>query len=655
MEREEKGRAREGKKQEEFMGIKLQRGILVGKRGGTCTTPSPTWKFGSVQPHECSRTEQQDLVFQTNDTTTTTTLSARKLGANLWEALPLLTAAKMSKVGGARFPHRRRRNQKDKGFQLPTQLDEEIPGKPHEEPESDSSLRRHVAASLIQYHRAIERNGHALQPVSPASYSSSMEVAPYNPAITPSSSVEFKGRLGESTFNLKTSTELLKVLNRIWSLEEQHASNISLVNAMKRELEHCHARNKELLREKKRTQQEMDELMKQVTADKIGRKNKEQDRIKAAVQSVRDELDDERKLRKHSESLHRKLAREISELKSSFSSALKDLEREKKARILLEDLCDEFAKGIRGYEQEVRFLKHKPEKDRAHRESPDRLILHLSEAWLDERMQMNLAEPQYDLAKKNTIVDKLSLEIETFLRARNSVGSINMNDLSISHKKPMESSLRMHSSESFHLNAAGSAPHNADEEEDSTSSDSNCFELTRVSSGKQNINGSSKQNGNDVSESHTREKVRSNSTKKKVQSREIGSENLVELTDSQKFEISEGAKVLEDIKKRSTGNPGLNGNHMFSNLARNHSLSLQGGKLHAEKNGTEDSRGQSALPGHASPVQPWVSRFTTPDIEVSETSSRWPQSLGENTLKAKLLEARLEGQRSHSKPTKSSS
>ncbi|KAH7863549.1 hypothetical protein Vadar_018946 [Vaccinium darrowii] len=649
MEREEKGRAREGKKQqqEEFMGIKLKRGILVGKRGGSCTTPSPTWRF---QPYECSSTkEEQDLIFQT---TATATISARKLGANLWESLPLLTAANMSKVGGAsRVPPRRRRNHKDKGLQLPTHVDEEIPDNPHEEPESASSLRRHVAASLIQYHRSVERNGHARQPVSPASYSSSMEVAHYNPALTPSSSVEFKGRIGESTFNLKTSTELLKVLNRIWSLEEQHASNMSLLNAMKRELEHCHARNKELLREKKLNQQEMDELMKQVAADKFARKNKEQDRIKAAVKSVREELEDERKLRKHSESLHRKLGRELSELKSSFSIALKDLEREKKARILLEDLCDEFAKGITDYEQEVRFLKHKPEKDRAHRESPDRLILHLSEAWLDERMQMKLAEPQYDLAKKNTIVDKLSLEIETFLRARNSVGSINM-DLSLSSKKPIESSLRWHSSESFNLNGAVSAPHNADEEEDSTSSDSNCFELTRVSSGKQNINGSSKQNGNDVSESHSKKKVGSNSTKKKVQSREIGSEDLVELSDSHKFEISEGAKILEDVKKRSAGNPGLNGNHMLNNLIRNHSLSLQGGKIHMEKNGTEDSR---ALPGHASPVQPWVSRFTTPDIEVSETSSRWPQSLKENTLKAKLLEARLEGQRSQSKPTKSSS
>ncbi|KAH7863144.1 hypothetical protein Vadar_013874 [Vaccinium darrowii] len=137
-------------------------------------------------------------------------------------------------------------------------------------------------------------------------------------------------------------------------------------------------------------------------------------------------------------------------------------------RVISEDLCDEFAKGITDYEQEVWFLKHEPEKDRAHRESPDRLILHLSEAWLDERMQMKLAEPQYDLAKKNTIVDKLSLEIETFLRARNSVGSINMKDLSLSSKKPIESSLRWHSSESFNLNGAVSAPHNADEEDDST-------------------------------------------------------------------------------------------------------------------------------------------------------------------------------------------
>ncbi|GMP43680.1 hypothetical protein CsSME_00012952 [Camellia sinensis var. sinensis] len=127
------------------MGLKLKRGILVGKRGGTCT-PSPTWRFGF---------EEEDLIFPTTTTAAAAaTLSARKLGANLWEVLPQLKA--------------------DRGFELPTQIDDP-PDSPLEEPASGSNLRRNIAASLIQHHRSVERNGHALQPVSPASYGSSME------------------------------------------------------------------------------------------------------------------------------------------------------------------------------------------------------------------------------------------------------------------------------------------------------------------------------------------------------------------------------------------------------------------------------------------------------------------------------------------------
>ncbi|XAR63009.1 hypothetical protein NMG60_11022791 [Bertholletia excelsa] len=657
MEREEKkGRERrEGTiTKQESTGLKLKRGVLLGKRGST-STPPPTWRLGFVQPHS-----GEDLIY-TTPTTITEKLSARKLGANLWEVLPPLTAAKMSKSGGARLPYRR------KGFRLPSRLEslEDPPDSPHEEPESDSSLRRQVAASLIQHHRTVESNGHALLPVSPASYGSSMEVAPYNPAVTPGSSLEFKGRIRDSSFNLKTSTELLKVLNRIWSLEEQHASTMTLVSALKKELDHSRAQIKELLREKQINQQEMEDLTKQVADNKAVRKK------------VREEIEEERKLRKHSESLHRKLARELSDIKTSFSNALKELEREKKARLLLESLCDEFAKGIRNYEQEVRFLKHKPEKDRAHRESPDRLILHLSEAWLDERMQMKLAEPPYDPLEDNTIVDKLSLEIETFLQARHSTGSINVNDSS--SKMPRESNLRRHSLESYHLNGVVSAPRNIDDEDSSsTSSDSNCFELNRASSGKQS-SGSSKQHGADASESHPKEKFKSNLKKKRAHSRELvrgqpglqmqfeqkmvgeqtGVKDPVEANNSQKHEtgedVREGPREKQNKQQnKRVGNPGLNTNHLINNLIRNHSLSLEAGKHHLEDDCVEDYCGQSAVPGRASPVQPWISRFTAPDLEVSETSSRWPHGPKENTLKAKLLEARLEGQRSHSKASKGS-
>lgn len=48
------------------------------------------------------------------------------------------------------------------------------------------------------------------------------------------------------------------------------------------------------------------------------------------------------------------------------------------------------------------------------------MVLHISEAWLDERMQMKLEEAENDLTEKNTVVDKLSLDIEAFLQARHS-------------------------------------------------------------------------------------------------------------------------------------------------------------------------------------------------------------------------------------------
>lgn len=44
------------------------------------------------------------------------------------------------------------------------------------QPTSASSLRRHIAATLFQHHRFVGINGHALQPASLASSTSSLEV-----------------------------------------------------------------------------------------------------------------------------------------------------------------------------------------------------------------------------------------------------------------------------------------------------------------------------------------------------------------------------------------------------------------------------------------------------------------------------------------------
>ncbi|KAK8611958.1 hypothetical protein V6N13_132012 [Hibiscus sabdariffa] len=329
--------------------------LLVGERAGP-STPSTAWppfQFSSPPPPP----------------------SARKLCAHLWQLQP---------------PH----------FPLPNLPLQPFKHAAHQPTNSSRSSKR-IAASVMQHRPSVESFPNSVSP------SSSLEVAPYNPAITPS---------GSSGYTVKTSTELLKVLNGIWALEEQHASNVSLVKALETELDRSRAQIQEL------------QLL----------KKKEQRIINVIIQSLRDELEDERKLRNNSESWRRKLTQELSEVKACFADALKELERERKARILLENLCDEFARG-------VQCLKHKHVVD--HGEGPERLILRISEAWLEARMQMKPAG-------KSTIVDKLSLHIQTLLEAKRDIGSrkCELKD---------NGSHRRHSLESFPLNEAVSAPQGA--------------------------------------------------------------------------------------------------------------------------------------------------------------------------------------------------
>ncbi|XP_021887811.1 uncharacterized protein At5g41620 [Carica papaya] len=618
--RKEKKMERKGKAEEKELMVmkKLKRGFLVGKRAAP-STPSPTWKL-----HLSSSPSPPN--------TTKVSVSARQLCASLWDIHPHPPPHLLMNKKLAKLRHHPPNNNQTFHLDPPN-----TPPTPHQV-ESRSSLRRHAAASLVHHHQS---NGCSLQPVSPTSDGSSMELTHYNPAVTHSSSLEFNSRTAKSSYSLKTSTELLKVLNRIWSLEEQHASNMSLVKALKMELDHCQARIKELLREKQKDRQGMDDLMQQVAEEKVVRKNKELDRIKAVIESMRDELEDERRLRRHSENLHRKLARELSETKASFANELKELERERKARILLENLCDEFAKGIREYEQEVRALKHKYQTDHTGREDSDRLILHISEAWLDERLQMKLAEGQSDITEYNTIVDKLSLDIETFLCSKRSIHP---------HEKRKSCSVR-HSVESFPLNGTISAPHDLADEEDYIHSD------YQSASGRRSKN-SSKQQDVITSEGHLEELINSNSIKKKVRSKEVTRiHNLSGLepvfdehaargnTKSNDSEWNDPREencgaAQEDLYKNKTKPVEIcvsSPNQVLDHLIRNQSLSSEGDKVHPEI----DLRGDSCV--RASPLQQWISKRTSSDFDNAESASRLPHSIQKDTLHAKLIEARLEG------------
>ncbi|KAJ3686248.1 hypothetical protein LUZ61_015412 [Rhynchospora tenuis] len=458
---QKRGEQRGHTAKEEFLGLKLRRGIATAgrKSGGGSHTPVPTWK---MEPDDLvggggggeEGVVGAEEVGPSTDKGRRSSVSARQLGASLWEIQSLAPRNKNGRRGSVSGAHRQRHG---KGVEDEDGVDDEI--------RSCASLRQHRGASLLEQHRVRERGSRAPLPGSPASYCSSIGAAAVNHAMTPSCSSEIiKTTHREGRHNLKTSTELLKVLNRIWTLEEQHESHVSIIKSLKSELQQAHMRVKEL-----------EGLFKHVSDEKIVKKSREKEKLKEAVQSLQVELLEERRVRKHSEHLHKKLGKDLNELKGAFLKAVKDLDKEKRVNSLLEDLCDEFAKGIRDYEEEVRLLKQGNNyKDHSHKF--DRLILQVAEAWLDERMQLEMAESRGDSVEKTAIVERLSGEFKSFLHSRLASNKANNTN---------NGNFRRQSLESVHLNGTTSAPRVAEEDDsDSVPSDLHCFELDMRANGK---------------------------------------------------------------------------------------------------------------------------------------------------------------------------
>ncbi|CAI9105700.1 OLC1v1004685C1 [Oldenlandia corymbosa var. corymbosa] len=226
-----------------------------------------------------------------------------------------------------------------------------------------------------------------------------------------------KHRLKELRGALTTSKELLKVLNNISRLEEQPPTSLSLVSALKIEIDRACVQVNKLIHEHKSNQHEIDFLLQQFEEEKAAWKVREKERIRGAISSIAGELEIERKLKGQSERLNKKLGKELADKKASLSKATKELEREKKAREILEQVCDELAQGIGEDRAIVAELTRESAKVREEVEK-EREMLHLADVLREERVQMKLLEAKYQFEEKNAVVDELKNELEAYLKSK---------------------------------------------------------------------------------------------------------------------------------------------------------------------------------------------------------------------------------------------
>ncbi|MBA0721829.1 hypothetical protein Golax_009333 [Gossypium laxum] len=430
---------------------RFKRAILVGSKRGGSSTPVPTWKLMMRSPSMASMLRAMESPRYSGSQSGSKLkgqqqqqqpVSARKLAATLWEMNEIPSPRR--KEGNEE--RRRMKEGREKGAAARSVHSGSLPphlSDPSHSPVSErmdrsgTGCRQRRASSVSHKLRHTDNNVGVLDSVSNASLMEIllrcrvveimvsakeindlylvMQIETRSHAQTPKgSTVGVKTRLKDVSNALTTSKELLKIINRMWGHEDRPSSSMSLISALHAELERARLQVNQLIQEQRSDQHDINYLMKCFAEEKAAWKNKEQKVVEAAIESIAGELEVERKLRRRFESLNKKLGKELAETKTSLLKSVKELESEKRARIVIEQVCDELARDISEDKAEREELKRESAKVLQEVEK-EREMLQLADVLREQRVQMKLSEAKYHLEEKNAAVDKLRNQLETFL------------------------------------------------------------------------------------------------------------------------------------------------------------------------------------------------------------------------------------------------
>ncbi|XP_010312222.2 uncharacterized protein At5g41620 [Solanum lycopersicum] len=399
-------------------------GLGLGLRGSRSSTPVPSWRATPLR--NVVESPKQSLGGGISQP-----VSARKLAATLWEMnempSPRITEEDLEKKKKMMMKKEKiRAGHMSSGSvsgSLPPHLCD-----PSHSPVSERMDRSGTgsyqkrSSTTSRRPRTTDHNVGMLDSLSSASF---MELETRSRAQTPRGSVAgFGSRLKDVSNALTTSKELLKIINRIWAHADQPSSSTSLVSALHTELERARLQVNQLIQDQRSDQNEINYLLKCFAEEKAAWKNKEQQAVEAAIESVANELEVERKLRRRFESLNKKLGKELSDSKASFVKAVQELESEKRAREVMEQVCDELARDIGEDRAEAEEMKRESAKVQEELEQ-EREMLQLADRLREERAHVKLSEAKNHFEEKNSAIDKLRKQLEGFLGKKKTKGKRN--------------------------------------------------------------------------------------------------------------------------------------------------------------------------------------------------------------------------------------
>ncbi|XP_023735662.1 uncharacterized protein LOC111883572 [Lactuca sativa] len=633
-------------------GVRLKRDGLPasGKRGSRPETPLLRWKFNEAKQEE----EDKDAEVESEKLPDSgrknglkarrgkdvTTVSARKLAAGLWRL----------QLPDVRVNH-------------------------------GGELCNVPKSNGVVFQPAIDHSGiHSPARHMRKSFDSHMKEVPQSPNSVTGSRNKFLHKL-EPTFHFsnsamegatkwdpaswKASEDVRRIFSESKHLEEQ-VGVVSMVSTLQSELEQSRSRIHDLENERRSSKKKLEQFLKKLNEERATWRSREHEKIRAVIEDIKGELNRERKNRQRMEIVNSKLVNELADVKLSAKRYMQDYEKERKARELIEEVCDELAKEIGEDKAEVEALKRESMKMREEVDD-ERKMLQMAEVWREERVQMKLIDAKVALEDKYSQMKKLVSDLEDFLSSKNldveevkraeilkeTADSVNIQEISeFKYEKPNPDDIysvfeevsfgEMNGNEIEHRHSSGYFDQNGlkeDEDEDEDDDDDDDGE-DDDESGWETVSHLEDQ-GSNYSPNRSDPSVTNNNNN----NREWEENDETTIT-----EITEVCPVPSKNPKKPSSISRLWRSSYSSNGGDNCKMIPIDGRL---SNGTHLSSGVGAglSPDRSSGVS--LSEWSSPGSNGHMTKGgmkggciEWPRGvMQKNSLKAKLLEARMESQK----------
>ncbi|KAA8526976.1 hypothetical protein F0562_008795 [Nyssa sinensis] len=225
-----------------------------------------------------------------------------------------------------------------------------------------------------------------------------------------------RGRTKWDPVCLKTSDEVQQIYGHSKLLNPQ-VSAVSVISSLKVELEQAQARIHELETERRSSKKKLEHFLRKLSEERATWQSREHEKIRVIIDDIKTDLNRERKNRQRMEIVNSKLVNELADAKLTTKRFKQEYEKERKARELIEEVCDELAKEVGEDKAEVEALKRESRKFREEVEE-ERRMLQMAEVWREERVQMKLVDAKVTLEEKYSQMNKLVADLETFLSSR---------------------------------------------------------------------------------------------------------------------------------------------------------------------------------------------------------------------------------------------